>query len=55
MHVGHRVVAEVAGETLGMGVRVVPAREQPFKRAAHVASPEQRAAIEADNVRRGLV
>lgn len=45
VHVGHLVVAEVAGETLGMGVRFVPAREQPFKRAAHVASPEQRAAM----------
>ncbi len=43
VHLGHLVVAEAAGEALGVAVRFVPAREQPFKRAAHVATPEQRA------------
>src|SRR5207253_8679200 len=43
VHVGHLVVAEAAGDALGARVRFLPAREQPFKRAAHVASPEQRA------------
>jgi len=43
VHVGHLVVAETAGETLGATVRLVPVREQPFKRAAHGASPEERA------------
>jgi nicotinate-nucleotide adenylyltransferase len=43
VHVGHLVVAEVAGEQLGAAVRFVPAREQPLKRAAHGATPEQRA------------
>src|SRR5213079_841411 len=32
-----------AAEQLGATVRFVPAREQPFKRAAHGATPEQRA------------
>ena len=47
VHVGHLIVAEAAAEALGADVRVrfVPAREQPFKRAAHGASPEQRAAM----------
>jgi nicotinate-nucleotide adenylyltransferase len=45
VHLGHLVVAEAAGEALGTGVRFVPAREQPFKRAALVAAPEQRAAM----------
>jgi nicotinate-nucleotide adenylyltransferase len=43
VHLGHLVVAEAAGEALGAVVRFVPAREQPFKRAAHGATPEQRA------------
>ncbi len=42
VHLGHLVVAEVAAEALGMRVRLVPAREQPFKRSLHGASPEQR-------------
>ncbi len=42
VHLGHLVVAEVVGETLETTVRFLPAREQPFKRAAHGASPEQR-------------
>lgn len=43
VHVGHLMVAEAAAEQLGMPVRFLPAREQPFKGAAHVASPAQRA------------
>jgi nicotinate-nucleotide adenylyltransferase len=43
VHVGHLIVAETAAETLGLPVRFLPAREQPFKQAAHGASPEQRA------------
>jgi len=43
VHIGHLVVAEAAAEQLGGTVRFVPAREQPFKRAAHGATPEQRA------------
>ena len=42
VHLGHLVAAEAAGEALGATVRFLPAREQPFKRAAHVAAPEQR-------------
>ena len=42
VHLGHLLVAEVAAETLGMRVRLLPAREQPFKRSAHGATPEQR-------------
>lgn len=45
VHVGHLVVAEAAADALGARVRFLPAREQPFKRAAHVATPEQRAAM----------
>jgi len=45
VHLGHLAVAEAAGEELGVRVRFVPAREQPFKRAAHGATPEQRAAM----------
>lgn len=45
VHVGHLVAAEAAADALGMGVRFLPAREQPFKRAAHVAGPAQRAAM----------
>jgi nicotinate-nucleotide adenylyltransferase len=43
VHIGHLVVAEVVAEVLGTTVWFLPAREQPFKRAAHVARPEQRA------------
>jgi nicotinate-nucleotide adenylyltransferase len=43
VHVGHLIAADAAGEALGAAVRFLPAREQPFKRAAHGASPEQRA------------
>ncbi|MBI1968035.1 MAG: nicotinate (nicotinamide) nucleotide adenylyltransferase [Gemmatimonadetes bacterium] len=43
VHSGHLVVAETVAEILSARVRFVPAREQPFKRAAHVATPEQRA------------
>ncbi|MBI4421172.1 MAG: nicotinate (nicotinamide) nucleotide adenylyltransferase [Gemmatimonadetes bacterium] len=43
VHLGHLVVAETVAEVLGAQVRFLPAREQPFKRAAHVATPEQRA------------
>jgi nicotinate-nucleotide adenylyltransferase len=45
VHVGHLVAAEAAADALGMAVRFLPAREQPFKRAAHVADPAQRAAM----------
>ena len=43
VHVGHLVAAEAAGEALGATVRFLLAREQPFKRAAHAATPDQRA------------
>lgn len=43
VHLGHLVVAETAGEVLGATVRFLPAREQPFKLAAHGATPDQRA------------
>lgn len=43
VHLGHLVVAEAAGELLGATVRFLPAREQPFKQAAHAATAEQRA------------
>ncbi|OLC74124.1 MAG: nicotinate (nicotinamide) nucleotide adenylyltransferase [Gemmatimonadetes bacterium 13_1_40CM_4_69_8] len=43
VHVGHLIVAEAVAEALGVRVRFLPAREQPFKGAAHVATPEQRA------------
>jgi len=47
VHVAHLIVAEAAAEALGAGatVRFLPAREQPFKRAAHQATAEQRAAM----------
>jgi nicotinate-nucleotide adenylyltransferase len=45
VHVGHLIVAEAAADALGTPVRFLPAREQPFKRAAHVATPAQRAAM----------
>ncbi len=43
VHVGHLIVAEAVADALGVAIRFLPAREQPFKRAAHVATPEQRA------------
>jgi nicotinate-nucleotide adenylyltransferase len=45
VHLGHLAAAEAAADALGTRVTFLPAREQPFKRAAHVASPEQRAAM----------
>lgn len=45
VHVGHLIVAETAADILEARVRFVPAREQPFKRAAHGATPAQRAAM----------
>lgn len=43
VHVGHLLVAEAAAEALDARVRFLPAREQPFKRSGHDASPAQRA------------
>src|SRR2546425_8742626 len=43
VHMGHLVVAEAAADALGATIRFLPAREQPFKRAAHGATAEQRA------------
>lgn len=44
VHLAHLVVAEAAAEALGGArIRFLPAREQPFKRAQHGATPEQRA------------
>jgi nicotinate-nucleotide adenylyltransferase len=43
VHIGHLVVAEAAADALGARVRFLPAREQPFKTSAHVATPAQRA------------
>lgn len=55
VHLGHLVAAETAAEELGGRVRLMPAREQPFKRAAHGATPAQRAEMlalaVADNAR----
>jgi nicotinate-nucleotide adenylyltransferase len=45
VHLGHLVVAEAAADALGARVRLMPAREQPFKRGAASATPEQRAAM----------
>jgi len=44
VHNGHLIVGQVAAEALGLAtLRLVPAREQPFKRGRHQADPEQRA------------
>lgn len=44
VHHGHLIVAQVATERLGLdSLRFLPAREQPFKRGRHGASPEHRA------------
>ncbi len=52
VHLGHLVVAETAADALGGAtIRFMPAREQPFKRAAHQATPEQRADMLALAVR----
>jgi len=40
VHVGHLVAAETVGEALDAGVRFLPAREQPLKRAALDATQE---------------
>ncbi len=45
VHVAHLIVAQAAAEALGARVHFLPAREQPFKRTAHGATPEQRAAM----------
>jgi nicotinate-nucleotide adenylyltransferase len=46
VHHGHLVVGQVASEILKLdSLRFVPAREQPFKRGRHGASPEHRAAM----------
>ena len=45
VHVGHLMVAEAVADALDMRLRFVPAREQPFKQAAHAATPEQRTAM----------
>jgi nicotinate-nucleotide adenylyltransferase len=46
VHHGHLIVSQVAAESLGLdSLRFVPAREQPFKRGRHGASPEQRVAM----------
>jgi len=43
VHIGHLAAAETAADALGVAVRFVPAREQPFKRGGRGATPEQRA------------
>ena len=43
VHVGHLIVADAVAEALGARVRLVPARQQPFKPHASGAPPEQRA------------
>ncbi|MFN2571999.1 MAG: nicotinate (nicotinamide) nucleotide adenylyltransferase [Gemmatimonadales bacterium] len=43
VHMAHLVVAEAAADALDATIRFLPAREQPFKRAAHQGSAEQRA------------
>lgn len=45
VHLGHLIVAETAADVLDTRVRLMPAREQPFKQAEHRASPAQRAAM----------
>lgn len=43
VHTGHLIVAEAAADILGVSIRFVVAREQPFKGRTHRALPEQRA------------
>jgi nicotinate-nucleotide adenylyltransferase len=46
VHHGHLIVGQVAAESLRLdSLRFVPAREQPFKRGRHGASPEHRVAM----------
>ena len=46
VHHGHLIVAQVAAEALKLDeLRFVPAREQPFKRGLHGASPADRAVM----------
>jgi nicotinate-nucleotide adenylyltransferase len=46
VHHGHLIVGQSAAEILGLdALRFVPAREQPFKRGRHGASPHHRAAM----------
>lgn len=46
VHHGHLIVAQVAAERLDLeSLRFLPAREQPFKRGRHRASPEHRATM----------
>jgi nicotinate-nucleotide adenylyltransferase len=46
VHHGHLIVGQVAAEKLRLdGLRLVPAREQPFKRGKHRTSAEHRAAM----------
>ena len=53
IHHGHLIVARAVLESLGLeSLRFVPAREQPFKRGAHGATPEQRAAMVAAAIRK---
>jgi nicotinate-nucleotide adenylyltransferase len=46
VHHGHLIVGQVAREKLGLEeLRLLPAREQPFKQGRHRTSPEHRAAM----------
>jgi nicotinate-nucleotide adenylyltransferase len=46
VHNGHLIVGQVAAETLGLNqLRLVPARQQPFKAGRHGASVEHRSAM----------
>ena len=45
VHVGHLVAAEAVADALDLHVRLLPAREQPFKWSGHRATPEQRVAM----------
>lgn len=46
VHHGHLLVAQAAAEVLGLDeIRFVPAREQPFKAGAHVATASDRATM----------
>jgi nicotinate-nucleotide adenylyltransferase len=48
IHHGHLLVGRAVLESLGLEtLRFIPARHQPFKRGAHGATPEQRAAMVA--------
>lgn len=54
VHIGHLVVAEAAVEQLGVSVRFLPAREQPFKGAVHAGGADRAAMLDlavADNPR----